>query len=150
MDRPKIDIRGFIRKTEARVEREREQKLHAEMVAENLAKKLKKNTYDIGKLYFSIESGKAIYISNEQIKYTGLFQLKNNSYLLLKFLSQNPRKLFSAKELNNTLNKQRQHGNSTEDRRVRDSIKAIIKEMGTGEFLTTKKGWMLNCNVELT
>lgn len=97
-------------------------------------------------------NGRTIYIENYKNVYEYKFNLKTNPHLLLLFLAQNPTKTFSVIELDKKLKAQRHNANSTEERRIRDTIQEIRRKLKLNEssdFLTVdRKIFGIRCSSE--
>jgi len=79
--------------------------------------------FNDGRIEYSAPSGQT---------YRAKFKLNTNSYLLLKYLAQNPYESYSADNLNDQLKNPKRGGeDSTSDRRIRDVIKDIRTKLKT-------------------
>jgi len=106
-------------------------------------------------LQFNKSTGDVVYTDKLGNAHQGHLSPRGNSYLLLSFLSDNPRKVFTADEIEKVLNKQRRDAFSTPDRRVRDTIQTIRKELKivndkVNDFFLVDKGFGLTCKVEIS
>lgn len=81
----------------------------------------------------------------------GKFRIKSNPYNLLLYMSKEPYKIFSFDELVVFLKKPRSESDSTNERRVRDTIQSIRKELklAEGELFIVDYGFGLNCDVQI-
>lgn len=108
---------------------------------------------DLNLLRFHIESGDVEYRASSGKKYTAHFGKTTNSYKLLSFLVENPRKIFQVEELVKKLNKPTRRADSpTDDRRVRDTVQSIRDSFQIDEgydFFLVNNGFGLNCIVDI-
>lgn len=105
-------------------------------------------------LEFYKGSGDVIYLDKSGKPRKGHFNPRDNGYLLLAFLTQYPGRVFTADETVKVLKKERSDGDSGADRRVRDTIQTIRKELGlvkdkVNDFFIVEKGFSIGCKVEL-
>lgn len=105
-------------------------------------------------LEFYKNTGEIIYTDKSNTKHKGRFGLRDNGYLLLAFLAENPGKTFTAKELAVNLNNARSESISTDDRRIRDTIQTIRKELGliknkANDIFMVDKGFGIGCKIEI-
>lgn len=105
-------------------------------------------------LEFYKSTGNVTYIDRSGKNHTGHFGPRDNGYLLLSLLIQYPGKIYTADQTAEVLNKAREYSDSTPDRRARDTIQTIRKELGlvkdkVNDFFIVDKGFGLNCKVEI-
>lgn len=100
------------------------------------------------------DNGKAIYTTPAGKVKHGKFKIGDNPYGLMNFLIKNPTKLYKPTELSPHL----KVSNSTDERKVRDTLAAVRKEFKIIDVRKNKaddlfdvegKLFGLNCNVEL-
>lgn len=112
--------------------------------------------YHKGKLVFNY-NGELKYITPTGKIYTAKFLKRNNSYKLLVYLTSNPAEEHASTELVKVLNKVRADGDFPDkDRRVRDTIQNIRKQLGIIKankqddfFIVNKKNYGLGCAIEI-
>lgn len=100
-------------------------------------------------------TGKAVYITPHGTKYEASFGLTTNQYLLLTYLAQHPKKVFSARELVKYINPPREGAQyATDDRRVRDTTQAIrqafkLTHKHKDDLFIVDNGFGIKCDVEI-
>lgn len=108
--------------------------------------------YQEGNLFtFSISKGTMFYISPTGEEYRGRLNTSSNSYRLIYFLTKNPFKVFDFDNLAKNLRDKRQGANSSNERRVRDTV-AVIKnklKYDGEELFVSNYGFGLKCDVKL-
>lgn len=93
------------------------------------------------------------YTSNYQKQYMANFGTTSNEYRLLNHLSNNPNKVFSAKQLGGVLKQVRRDVDVPDDeRRVRDTIRQIRVKLNLignpDDPFVSSNGFGLECKVE--
>lgn len=100
------------------------------------------------RLIFNLTDGTTTVIAAGGKKYSAKFGTQTNNYLLLQFLALNK----GVNSIGTLAKKLKQSDKSTDDRRVRDTIKAIkdkLKLSKEDNIFTTDSGFGLNCTVAL-